>query len=102
MKINYIKNRTTQTNLDEQRVTSFVRGLVSALPEGRVFPIEVQSVEAVFAQEGDGAANETPPVLCGFDQSRESPRSFVPSPDGQQGLQTWIERLEIDEAAVVA
>ncbi len=63
---------------------------LSSISCRRIFPVEIQSVKIILAEESDRAADESFPAGRICDERTESSRTFVPASDGEQRLQVAV------------
>ena len=67
---------------------------------GRVFPVQIQPVEAVGLEEGHGMVSEVLTTLSSGHHLGEGSRCQVPAADSQQGLQVGVDLLQVVEPLV--
>ena len=88
-----------KTHLDKDCIILSIFRL-AAVSGRRIFPIQIQSVEVVLPQEPDRAADEGLPAGGVGHERAEPAGTFVPSSDGQEGLQVAVVGLQCGELAV--
>ena len=62
---------------------------------GRVFPVQIQPVEAVGLEEGHRIVGEVLTILSSGHHLGKGSRCQVPAADSQQGLQVGVDLLQV-------
>ena len=83
--------------LHELQEVLLIRILPLSVSCSRVLPVEVEAVEAVLLHPFQGGLNESRAAFFDSDHVRIFLTAFIPTPDGQDGLEMLVFLLQVIE-----